>query len=160
VTFTSPGPELDDARRLADQSLPARRLESIEFLGGVTGSQMSEILRVADVYVSVSLSDGTSTSLLEAMATGAYPVLSDIPANRELLLPDQDNLALVPLDQPAALARTLGRVIADKDLRGRSAILNRDLVMERADSRSTIKQLTAALNSIETEFRSKRIATL
>ena len=36
----------------------------------------------ADVYVSLAESDGTSIALLEALALGAVPVLSDIPANR------------------------------------------------------------------------------
>src|SRR4029079_13645664 len=37
----------------------------------------------AEVYVSASRSDSTSQSLLEAMAAGALPVVSDIPGNRE-----------------------------------------------------------------------------
>src|SRR5436190_4621945 len=34
------------------------------------------------LFVSVPSSDGTSSSLLEALAAGCLPVLSDIPANR------------------------------------------------------------------------------
>ena len=35
------------------------------------------------MYVSIPNTDGTSISLLEAMAYGCLPVVSDLPANRE-----------------------------------------------------------------------------
>ncbi|MBU6258865.1 MAG: glycosyltransferase [Burkholderiales bacterium] len=62
-------------------------------------------------YLSLPASDSVSVSVLEAMAQGCLPVVSDLPANRELVR-DGDNGLIVPeaaLLQPAALQRLLPR---------------------------------------------------
>jgi glycosyltransferase involved in cell wall biosynthesis len=51
--------------------------------GEIPTSEMPKWFRAADVYVSCAKSDGTSISLLEAMATRLPVVVSDIPSNRE-----------------------------------------------------------------------------
>jgi glycosyltransferase involved in cell wall biosynthesis len=42
----------------------------------------------ARIYVGISLSDGISTSLLEAMATGCYPIQTDTSCANEWLTMD------------------------------------------------------------------------
>lgn len=51
---------------------------------------MPKWFRTADAYVSCARSDGTSVSLLEAMATGLPVVVSDIPSNREWVVEAQN----------------------------------------------------------------------
>jgi L-malate glycosyltransferase len=51
-----------------------------------------------DVYVSCSLSDGTSVSLLEAMACRLPVVVSDLPANREWVIPKVNGWLCKPGD--------------------------------------------------------------
>ncbi|KPL15758.1 hypothetical protein AMJ74_00855 [candidate division WOR_3 bacterium SM1_77] len=53
-----------------------------EFLGKVPHEHVSHLLGRADVFVTTSTSDGNNISLNEAMACGAFPVATDIPANR------------------------------------------------------------------------------
>src|SRR5262249_50851094 len=62
----------------------ARRLPSgrFRFVGRLDATAMAAWLGRADLYLSASLSDSTSLSLLEAMASGAVPVVSDIEGNR------------------------------------------------------------------------------
>ena len=55
-----------------------------EFVGKLDQQKTAVYLGRASIYVSCSEVDGMSISLLEAVACGAYPVVSDIPANREL----------------------------------------------------------------------------
>lgn len=55
----------------------------ITFRGQVPESDLSVLLRGCDLHVSTSLIDGTSVSLLQAMATGRPSIVADIPSNRE-----------------------------------------------------------------------------
>ncbi|GAB4149478.1 MAG: glycosyltransferase [Bacteroidia bacterium] len=55
----------------------------VEFAGWVDKQKNSEYYAKAKFFVSIPESDATSISLLEAMAFGCLPVVSDLPANRE-----------------------------------------------------------------------------
>ncbi|MGE5223090.1 MAG: glycosyltransferase [Omnitrophica WOR_2 bacterium] len=58
-------------------------LERVSFPGQVSQADLPRYYRSADLYISASHSDGTSISLLEAMACGRPVLVSDIPGNRE-----------------------------------------------------------------------------
>ncbi len=57
------------------------------FPGQVNQADLPRYYRMADLYVSASHSDGSSISLLEAMACGRASLVSDIPGNREWVDP-------------------------------------------------------------------------
>jgi glycosyltransferase involved in cell wall biosynthesis len=57
--------------------------ERVEFPGTVSQETLPDWYRMADVYVSASHVDGSSVSLMEALACGTPALVSDIPANRE-----------------------------------------------------------------------------
>ncbi|MCK4821171.1 glycosyltransferase family 4 protein [bacterium] len=56
--------------------------DNVEFRGHISHQEMPALLGQADVFVTTSPSDGNNISLNEAMACGAFPVATDIPANR------------------------------------------------------------------------------
>ncbi len=58
-------------------------LDRVHFPGQVRQEHLPKYYQSADVYLSASHSDGTSISLLEAMACGCPVLVSDIPGNRE-----------------------------------------------------------------------------
>jgi glycosyltransferase involved in cell wall biosynthesis len=145
VTFAAPGPELDAVRALADDLLPAGLRERVEFLGGVSHEHLVENLQSAHIYVSLSRSDGTSMSLLEALSCGLFPVLSDIPQNREWVSPEARNGTLVPLEAPPLLANALAEAICDTERRRQASAWNRNLVLERACNRRNMTTLTDML---------------
>lgn len=60
------------------------------FPGQVNQDDLPRYYRMADLYVSASRTDGTSISLLEALACGTPALLSDIPGNREWLQPGRE----------------------------------------------------------------------
>ena len=156
VTFTSAGPFLDSVRSLSEQLLPPPMQQKIEFLGGVSDEVLLKNVRSSHIYISMSPSDGTSTALLEALACGLFPVLSDIPQNREWIDPSVNNGILVPLDQPEALAAALSRIIQDKAWRERVSAYNRNLVLKRACSRRNMELLALKLESIIHSYKTKR----
>jgi len=57
---------------------------NIHFLGKISHDALASHLKSAHFYVSTALSDGMSVATLEGIASGCYPVLTDIPANRIL----------------------------------------------------------------------------
>ena len=155
VTFVSSGELIGQVRALAARILPPDLRRNVAFLDGVTADGMVETLRSDDIYVSLSRYDGASISLWEGMACGLFPVVSDIPANQEWVDAAGENGILVPLDQPRVLAEALHRAIVDRPLRERAKAVNRQRVLDRADSRTNMTKLTAILQSILTSRKDR-----
>lgn len=78
--------------------------ERVIFPGHVGYAELPAFYRAADLYVSASHSDGTSISLLEALACGTPGLVSDIPGNREWITPGENGWWFSDHDD-AALAR-------------------------------------------------------
>lgn len=55
----------------------------VQFVGRIAQVDLPRFYNSADVYISASHVDGSSLSLMEAMACGTVPLVSDIPSNRE-----------------------------------------------------------------------------
>lgn len=146
LTFLAGGSLLTDAAGLADRLLPSEARATVTFLGGVAHPELLERYRGAHIYASVSNSDGTSTSLLEAFACGLFPVVTDIPANTEWIRPELSNGLVVPCGDAPALARALEKAIRDAELRQRGARHNRQAVVDNADIATNMAKMTALLS--------------
>lgn len=148
VTFVAPGPELGEVSAMADRMLAPDVRRRVRFLNGLGRSELVKELQQSDVYVSLSRSDGTSLSLLEALATGIFPVLSDLPQNREWVTAEEHNGILVPFDRPGALAEALQSSLDDADWRASAGRINRTKVIDRAspgpNTQALIRMLEAA----------------
>lgn len=106
--------------------------DQVRFLGRMPREALMAELRRATLYLSASLSDSTSVSLLEAMALGAYPVLSDIPANREWI-PSPPRAQYFRPGRVDELSRSLLEALAlPAEARREAAAVNRRVIGERA----------------------------
>jgi len=117
------------------------------FLGWLQPEALEAELMRAHVYVSTARSDSTSVSLLEAMAAGCLPVVTDIAGNREWIRHEENGL-LFPCGHDEALARCLERAVADEGLRARAMAANRKQVQERASwqhGMESVEQLCLSL---------------
>ena len=103
-------------------------------------TQMLEAYLRCPVTISIPRSDATAASLLEAMATGSFPVVSDLPANRQLVI-DGVNGLVVPVDDVPATTVALRRAIADRALRARAADANRGRVAREATWEKAVQQV-------------------
>jgi glycosyltransferase involved in cell wall biosynthesis len=120
---------------------------AVEFAGTATWPVgLAERLGKAAVYVSVPSSEGTSVTLLEAMSAGAYPVVSDLPSNREWVSPMGG--ALVPVRQAAPLAAALTAALLDPLRRLSAATFNRQLIDERGLWDSNMAQMEKAYRGL------------
>ncbi|MCC6849946.1 MAG: glycosyltransferase [Deltaproteobacteria bacterium] len=139
MTFAADG---RDATALRAEVAARGLARCVRFLGGYRPEALPGILAASDVYVSASLWDGTSPALLEAMAAGVYPVVTDCPANREWLGGVGDGV-LFPPDDVDALAAGLERALRSPEAWPRAAERNRALVRRRADRDTNLDVLGA-----------------
>ena len=90
----------------------------VSFTGEV--ADVAERLRDADILVRPSLTEGLPLAVLEAMASGACVLASDIPGNAELVVAGESGLLFRPGDA-RHLATQLATLVLDPALRRRLA---------------------------------------
>lgn len=129
LTIAGDGSLRESLERRAAARLPAGRFR---FLGRQSPETLAEWLGRSDLYISTSLSDSTSLSLLEAMASGAVPVVSDIEGNREWVK-DGEGARLFPPGDVTALVHAIESAMAADDWREAARRRNRAVVEARAD---------------------------
>ena len=89
----------------------------IEWLGRISDDERAARMRGCTVYCSPSVrGESFGMVLLEAMASGAALVASDLPGHRNVATDGVDAL-LAPVGDPTALAKALRRVLEDPALR-------------------------------------------
>jgi glycosyltransferase involved in cell wall biosynthesis len=94
------------------RSLGERDLrEAVTLLGRREGSQMPEIYRQHDVFVSASMQEGMSNAMLEAMASGLPIVTTRCEGVDELI---GDNGIVVDDSRPEALATAIAKLAQDR----------------------------------------------
>ncbi len=101
--------------------------------GLVPASGMTKWFDSADVYVSCARSDGTSISLLEAMAAGMPVVVTDIPSNREWVTENKNGYLAVAGSADDFADKMLRAARLSHSQRNAIAKQNRNSVAERAD---------------------------
>jgi glycosyltransferase involved in cell wall biosynthesis len=76
------------------------------------------VVAAADVFALASLHEGLAIALLEAMAMGTPPVVTDVGGLAEVVANGENGLVVPPRD-PDALASRLLSLLCDAELRGR-----------------------------------------
>lgn len=82
LLLLSGGTQADAIRAILEQY---RVLEQVHFAGQIRQEDLPLYYHATDLYISASHSDGSSVSLMEALACGVPALVSDIPGNREWL---------------------------------------------------------------------------
>jgi len=143
-TFVGTGTSLDKTIMAAR----AHGIEQyVEFLGEVPHRHLPSLLRQADIYVSASRADGTSSSLLEAISTCLVPVVSDIPANRTWLSHEESGF-LFPVGNPQACADGIAWAWKAREQIGPTLDDNRALVITRGDCQGNTLRLEKILKTV------------
>lgn len=120
---------------------------SVQFLGRIPHNEMPDLLAQSDIYVSTSLYDGTSVSLLEAMACRTFPIVTDIPSNREWITNGKNGL-LVSKKDAKALANKILDVIRNQDFWDKSKSENLLIIERKAFWPINIKRLEAIYSNL------------
>jgi glycosyltransferase involved in cell wall biosynthesis len=117
--------------------------DRVLFPGLVSQADLPRYYHLADLYLSASHSDGTSISLLEAMACGRPVLVSDIPGNREWVQ-DGANGWLFPDGDENALAQAIVNAVAVRDHLPEIGRAARDIAEQRADWERNFPELMRA----------------
>ena len=115
VRLAGTGPAVQDVKaRVRDLRLNG----SWEFVGSYDGAVgCSAFMRTLDVFVLPSFAEGTSKSVIEAMAHGLPIITTSVGGSPDLLTPEAG--ILVPPGDSAALADAMQSLAADPELRKR-----------------------------------------
>lgn len=113
------------------------------FAGRVNLEQLPAYYRASDLYITSSTSDGSSISLLEAMACGLPAVVSDIPGNREWVTAGKNGW-LFPVGGVEEMAGSLLEAAGSGGGLLRMGSISRDICEKRADWRGSSQLLLQA----------------
>lgn len=118
--------------RAAKQLFKSTSLDiEVHRIGALTHQEVLEYFSRSLVYVGISMSDGISTSMLEAMAMGAIPVQTDTACCDEWVGPS--SAAMVSEIEPLSIVRAIRKGI--KLSQGeRARQLNREVIRARASA--------------------------
>jgi len=129
LTIAGDGTQLDSLKRLAASLGVA---SSVDWLGRVPEEQVPFLLTSHHLHISAARSDGSSVSLLQALACGRPSAVADIPSNREWITPGVNGF-IFPTGDYHRLAEILRQAASgevDLEVMGRTA---RATAEERAD---------------------------
>jgi glycosyltransferase involved in cell wall biosynthesis len=121
----------------------ARVGDKVRFPGQVSQRELPRLYRVADLYISASHSDGTSISLLEAMASGLPALVSDIPGNQEWIT-HGENGWLFPDGDADALTSAIIFAVKERDKLAEMGRAARKLAEQRADWETNFQVMLGA----------------
>jgi len=144
VYLKNTGPKKSDIEMLIKEL----NLESlVVLLDWLPEEELANHYRNSHLYVSLSKSDGASVSLLEAMASGCFPVVLDIPANKEWI-EDGINGFIVLSDDPKVLANRIVQAFENRELRIQAGRKNIEIIKSRAMWGDQVRNLEKIFSSV------------
>lgn len=106
--------------------------EKVRFVGAIPHSEMPDYYVLADLTISVPLSDGLPQTIYEAYACGSFLILGDLPQYAGLV-EDGVTARLVLVGDVNALKEAISWASLNPGIRQRAKKLGRDYVQEHAD---------------------------
>ncbi|MFV8467093.1 glycosyltransferase [Flavobacterium sp. LB1P62] len=104
----------------------------VNFTGRIPNTALPKLLQQSNIYISMPITEGVSSSLFEAMATNCYPIVTDIAGNQSWIK-HRENGQLVPVDDFEMLAEELIWAFENNKHRNESVLKNRTFVEQNAD---------------------------
>jgi glycosyltransferase involved in cell wall biosynthesis len=114
--------------------------DRVTYAGQVPHMELPRYYQMADVYISPSHVDGSSVSLMEALACGLPCLVSDIPANLEWVT-DGANGWLFPDGDAKALATRILAILETRESLAKIGQAARRVAEERADWKKNFQKL-------------------
>lgn len=142
--------------KLAAQLLTQATGIPTEIIPPCSHDDMLRLFGRARAYIGLSISDAISTSLLEAMVMGAFPIQSCTSCAGEWIADGQTGL-IVPPEDPEPVAAALRRALTEDGLVDHAAAANATVAAHRLDRKIIRAQAIAIYKQVakESEQRTK-----
>lgn len=132
------GSETDSLKALAKE---LKISEKVEFVGWLNKKENYNYYNKAKIFVSIPESDATAISLLEAMLAGCFPVVSNLPANREWITSGKNGIIVEDLDEDYFQKA----VVTDLE---KAIFVNQELIRQHGTKEINRKKFTELYNKI------------
>lgn len=139
-------PSRSAGRDVQDALERLRLTDAVIMLGSVSGDQMPDVYRAADVVVSIPSSDSSPRSVWEALACGTPVVVSDLPWARDELEAGQS--ALVVSLEAERVADAIVRVLDDPVLGEGLGSRGRTLAAAELDPAACSRRIDSLYRSV------------
>ena len=133
-------------RAEVEAEIAATGIGDITWLAGAR-SDVPEIMRALDIFALPSQAEGISNTILEAMASGLPVAATDVGGNAELVVAGETG-ALVPAQDPQAMAQALLRYTADAALRQSHGAAGRQRVERSFSIDNMVERYTRLYQSL------------
>jgi glycosyltransferase involved in cell wall biosynthesis len=108
-----------EERARLESLIASLKINDVEFRGVLPNAEVLRLMAQTAIFVLPTVTmEGHPKSLIEAMASGAACVVSDVPGNREMVEPERTALIVPPKDVNV-LACALEWLLADRELRSK-----------------------------------------
>jgi glycosyltransferase involved in cell wall biosynthesis len=144
----------DESVRIAAELLEEATGVPVELIPNCTHEEMLAWHGRARISIGLSISDGISTSALEAMAMGSFPIQSNTSCADEWIKCGESGF-FVPPEDPQVIADAIRRAVTDDDLVDRAAEINARTVMERLDQSVIRPKVIAMYERVATPSKQK-----
>jgi glycosyltransferase involved in cell wall biosynthesis len=118
--------------------------DRVQWVGRLDAAAQSEWYEKARWYFSLPVSDSVSVSVLEAMAHACVPILSDLPANQELV--DHGRNGWICAEGQLPRATDLARLLPQAEAIGWA---NREWISRHAIFRDAVERFVARLYAFD-----------
>lgn len=119
----------------------------VGFPGVLPVNKVANYLRRSHIYISLCPTDGVSSSLLEAMATGAWPIVFNSEANQWWIEHGRNGFLVNEHDEDL-VSRLLLNAYDDESMRRNGAAINREIIKKRANLETNVGELIGYYRSL------------
>ena len=137
LTIIGDGTELKKLKWLAKE---LKIDNEVNFVGRINNNDIPKFLQHANFYISTPITEGVSASLFEAMASGCFPIVSDLPGNRSWIQ-QKENGILVTIENEFKLAEEIEWAFKNTDFTKKAIVENRKFVEENANYKINMKKI-------------------
>ena len=144
------------AKRLA-KLIAKRKGLSIKVFGRgqIAHQDLLKMFESARIYVGVSLSDGISVSLQEAMVCGAFPIQTDTSCAAEWIVHEKSGFIVKPNDHNG-LVESIRTALEDDDLVDSAAQINYEVAHKRLDKSKVLTISSNFYNSVSNSISNNK----